>query len=315
VTTMGTLLPFFWEHIAALFVFSVVTGSAFNVFRIGGQQLTGLYGKEADRVNSYNLYSQCLAVGNLVSPLLGGFAIDHLGPQKAFLILSMLSLPAIAVLLSGRLSLPGNLSPMADDPSAKKKGLVDLVKSPKLRQVLVVCVVLMGVWDMFTFAWPIYGSHLQFSASEIGIVSSVFYSGTLVVRALVPKLLRHFTQWQLLLLAMLISSGMLLAFAFISQFAMLVGLALLLGLVLGLIQPMTMSLVFQEAPSDRKGEVLGLRMTMVFTLHIVIPLLSGLLVASALGIASIWYAATAVMLIGAWYARDQWRYKVKVKAK
>jgi len=40
---------------------------------------------------------------------------------------------------------------------------------------------------------------------------------------------------------------------------------------------MSMSLVFDEAPPGRRGAMLGLRMTMVFGLHIIVPLISGLM--------------------------------------
>jgi len=42
-------------------------------------------------------------------------------------------------------------------------------------------------------------------------------------------------------------------------------------------QRMSMSLVFDEAPPGRRGAMLGLRMTMVFGLHIIVPLISGLM--------------------------------------
>jgi hypothetical protein len=71
---------------------------------------------------------------------------------------------------------------------------------------------------------------------------------------------------------------------------------------------MTMSLVYDEAPEDRKGEVIGLRLTLAFSLHIAIPLLAGAL-ASVLGLSSIWIIAALVLLLGGWMARGQWHYR------
>lgn len=312
ITSAGALLPFFWESIAALFIFSIVNGSAYNVFRIGSQQLTGRYGGPDDRPASYNLYSQGLAAGNLVAPLIGGFAIDYFGFRYAFLVLACMALPSVLVCAMRRHYLPlaDYLRAGADKGStgADKRSIWTLFRIPMLRRVLIAGVVLMSVWDMFTFAWPQYGSQLAFSASQIGIVASVFYSGTFIVRIFATLLLRHFSQWQLLILAMLVSSGLFLGFPWLSSIVALALLSLILGLVLGIIQPMTMSLVYDEAPEDRKGEVIGLRLTLAFSLHIAIPLLAGA-VASVLGLSSIWIIAALILLLGGWMSRGQWHYR------
>jgi len=167
---------------------------------------------------------------------------------------------------------------------------------------------LMAVWDMFVFAWPLYGSELKFSASHIGIIAAIFYSGTFVVRALAPRLLRLFSQWQLLLLAMMISSVMFLGFPFLTGSVALGLLSFVLGLVLGVIQPMTMSLIYEEAPPERRGEAIGLRLTMAFATHIAIPLAAGAL-ASVMGIGSIWVLSAATLMIGAALTRGQWHYR------
>lgn len=315
ITSAGALLPFFWESLAALFIFSVVNGSAYNVFRIGSQQLTGRYGTAADRPAHYNLYSQGLAGGNLVAPLIGGFAIDYFGFRYAFLVLAVMALPAVLVCASGRHYLPPaeHLAARASGGDAPRRSIWSLLRIPMLRRVLIAGVALMSVWDMFTFAWPQYGAQLRYAASEIGIVASVFYAGTFVVRALATVLLRRFTQWQLLILAMLISSGLFIGFPLLSSLPALGALAFVLGLVLGIIQPMTMALVYDEAPADRKGEVIGLRLTLAFSLHIAIPLLAGAL-ASVLGLAVIWGLSAATLLAGCWVSRGQWNYRRESQA-
>lgn len=309
ITSAGALLPFFWESITALFIFSLVNGSAYNVFRIGSQQLTGRYGTAADRPASYNLYSQGLAAGNLAAPLIGGFAIDYFGFRYAFLALAVMALPAVLVCASGRHYLPqAQYLQGKEAPAAEGRSIWTLFRIPMLRRVLIAGVVLMSVWDMFTFAWPQYGAQLRYTASEIGIVASVFYSGTFVVRAFATVLLRRFSQWQMLILAMVISSGLFIGFPLLSGLVALGLLAFVLGLVLGIIQPMTMSLVYDEAPADRKGEVIGLRLTLAFTLHILSPLLAGAL-AALLGLGVIWVLCALVLLGGAWMSRGQWHYR------
>ena len=140
------------------------------------------------------------------------------------------------------------------------------------------------------------------------MVAGIFYSGALVVRVLASLLLRRFSQWQLLLLAMASASSIYVVFPMLSSFTLLSMAAFILGLVLGIIQPMTMSLAYDEAPSNRKAEVIGLRMTLALGLHVVIPLLSGVL-GSALGLAPVYWAAAAMLLAGFWTARSHWNYR------
>jgi hypothetical protein len=54
--------------------------------------------------------------------------------------------------------------------------------------------------------------------------------------------------------------------------------------------------------------VIGLRLTLAFSLHSAIPLLAGAL-ASELGLSSIWSIAALILLLGGWMARGQWLYR------
>ena len=317
VTTVGSLLPFFWESLASLFIFTAVTGSAFNVCRIGSQQMTGRYGAPDDRAASYNLYAQGLAAGSLIAPLICGFAIDHGGYRIAFLALAALNLPMVIVLGLNRLYLPASDTVATakvqdkgegNGPGKGSAGILSLLQLPQLRRVLIAGVCLMTVWDMFVFAWPLYGTQLKLSASQIGLIAGIFYSGTFIVRTFATLLLRRFSQWQLLLMAMLLSSLMFIAYGFLTNLVALGALSLVLGMVLGIMQPMTMSLIYEEAPPERRGEAIGLRLTMAFVLHNVAPLLAGAL-ASVLGMGSVWMVAAATLMAGGWATRGQWHYR------
>lgn len=312
-TTAGSLLPVFWESITALFIFTAVTGAAFNVCRIGSQQMTGRYGTADDRAGSYNLYAQGLAAGSLLAPLICGFAIDHGGYRIAFLALAAMSLPMVIVLGFNKLYLPASDAASSDKARGKEQsklgaGVLSLLKLPELRRVLIAGVCLMTVWDMFVFAWPLYGTQLKLSASQIGLIAGIFYAGTFIVRTFATLLLRRFSPWQLLLMAMLLSSLMFLAYGFLTNLIALGALSLVLGMVLGIMQPMTMSLIYEEAPPERRGEAIGLRLTMAFVLHNAAPLLAGAL-ASVLGMGSVWVVAAATLMAGGLATRRQWHYR------
>jgi hypothetical protein len=69
-----------------------------------------------------------------------------------------------------------------------------------------------------------------------------------------------------------------------------------------------MALCYDESPEDRKGEVIGLRLTLIFSLHITIPLLAGAM-GSTVGMLPVWFAASGMLLTGSWLSRRQWSRK------
>lgn len=306
----GVLLPFLWEGIPALFVFCFVVGASFNIFRIASQQMIGRYGQPENRASNYTAMAQGFAIGNLIAPLLAGFAIDHIGFGETFLMLTFLTIPPIVVLAMRwvYLPMPELMKPSTDTAKGEKSSTWDLLKLPALRRILIANVALTSAWDIFTFAWPLHGSQLQFSASQIGVVAGIFFSGTFVVRVLSGLLLKRYSQWQLIIVSMTSASTLYLVFPFMSGFMVLSLLAFLLGLLLGIMQPMSMALCYDESPEDRKGEVIGLRLTLIFSLHIIIPLLAGTM-GSTVGMLPVWFAASAMLLGGSWMSRRQWSRK------
>lgn len=299
----GVLLPFFWGSIPALFVMCVINGTSFAVFRIATQQLIGRLGGPEDRAENYTHYSMALAVANFAAPLIAGFSIDHTGTASAFLVCFALGLLPSMLLLCGRVKLPDSRSGAAHEHHPGSSW--DLLGNKPLRRVLIAGMVLMAAWDVFSFMMPLYGSQLQFSASQIGMCAGAFYAGSFFIRIWIRMLLKHFTSWQLLLLSMAGGSVLFSLYPFLDSFPVLVALSFILGSGIGLTQPMTMSLSYDAAPAERKGEVIGLRLTLTASLQIVIPLLSGAL-GTAFGLEVAYWFAALTLLLGCWTGRGEW---------
>ena len=99
----------------------------------------------------------------------------------------------------------------------------------------------------------------------------------------------------------------------LDNFFVMIVLGFVLGSGIGLTQPMTMSLAYEEAPPNRKGEVIGLRMTMSYILQIVIPLAAGAL-GSALGLDAAYWVAASVLIAGTWIGRSEWSHRKPASA-
>jgi MFS family permease len=101
--------------------------------------------------------------------------------------------------------------------------------------------------------------------------------------------------------ALFISGAVYLLFPFSQSMVTLAALSFCLGLGLGGGQPVVMSLLHTHAPPGRMGEAAGVRMSLVQSMSVAVPLLFGA-VGSTLGLAPVFWSVGI--------AADRWRLSV-----
>ena len=270
---IGATLPVVVPGLPVLFVAASLLGVAFMTFQVAAQNATGELGGPADRARNFSLLALGYSVSGFVGPLVAGFTIDHFGYAAAFAVLAAVPLLPVAVLASGRLALPG------PHPSARVHhgGVRALLRHRTLRRVFAINALLAVGWDLHTVFVPIYGARIGLSASEIGIVLAGFAAATFVVRLAMPLIARRLSEQQVLTAALFVAGIVYLAFPFAQSVPPLAALSFCLGLGLGSAQPMVMSLLHTHAPPGRMGEAAGVRMSLVQSMAVVVPLVFGAL--------------------------------------
>jgi MFS family permease len=296
---MGAALPFLWRGLPALFVSALVLGLSFMVFQLATQRATGEIGGPADRPRNFSLLALGYSTSGLLGPLAAGFSIDHFGYAAAFAVLAAVSAVPIVVLASGRFPLPG---PHAARGTAPQGGVRTLLRNRPLRNVLAINTLLASGWDLHMVFVPIYGAGIGLTASEIGMVLAAFASATFVIRILTPVIMRRRTERQVLMWALLVSGASYFVFPYAQSAATLAALSFVLGLGLGSGQPMVMSLLHTHAPPGRIGEAAGVRMSLINTASVAVPLLFGA-VGSSLGLAPVFWAMGGCLVSGGLLAR------------
>jgi predicted MFS family arabinose efflux permease len=144
-------------------------------------------------------------------------------------------------------------------------------------------------------------------------VFGAFTAGVFVVRLFVPVLLRRLAQWRLLLCSLGAAALCHVLFVPAGSFAPLVAVAFVLGLALGVQLPVSSALLYENAPPERGGEAIGLRVMLSSTNGTVLPLLAGAL--SSLGGVRPIFVLVAVLLSGVLYAnRGQWKSHARPRA-
>lgn len=289
-----------FPRLQALFVVTTVCGLGFLFFHIAVHQAVGLIGTDRDRMRNFSILALAFSTSSFLGPMLAGFCIDYLGYRATFAISTAIGVASLAAALN----LKSDIARPREAAAASGRRAFDLLKTPRLRLVLVVSGLLSMCWDLFSFAVPIYGVRIGMSASQIGLVLGAFGVAIFFVRLVMPMLARHVQEWPMLIAAMALTGIAFAAFPLIESGAVLAALAFVVGFALGGAQPMIMTLIYREAPAGRAAEAVGIRTLFLNISQTGMPLMTGAF-GAALGIGpAFWFM---VVLLGAtsWHARRQ----------
>lgn len=295
---LGLVLPFFAPGLATLFVSAGTVGLFYIFFTVAVQHLVGAFGKAHERTRYFSIYSLAIGVTTLLGPTSTGFAIDLVGHRNTYLLLAMLPALPVAVLLV----YPALLPPVTHHPEARRRRMTDLMGDTPLRRALVTSGIIETGLELFNFYMPIYGHSIGLSASLIGVLMGAFAVALLVVRTVMPALVRRLGEESVLSYSLLFAAGSCLLFPFTASFPLLLVISFVCGLGLGCCSPMSLILVYNRSPAGRSGEAMGLRQTVNKATEIAIPVLLGS-ISTAFGILPVFWGTAAMLTGGAVLAR------------
>jgi len=290
---VALILPFVWPAMATMYITASLIGLAFMALQLGTQTLAGAIAKPEDRARNFSLISLGFAVANFSGPLLTGILIDQVGYAWTFFALAMPLVPAFIVSAMGKRWIP-NVHVKAE---AIRGGMFDLLKIKPLRDTLIASGIVSAAWDVYQFFMPIYGRSLDLSATAIGAIMSAFAVSIILVRLVLPFVVRHTGEVQLLTYAMFVAAGAFCLFPLFTGAWALAAASFLLGVGCGVGQPLSMTLVFNASPKARAAEATGMRITVNQVTHFAIPLLFGV-VGSVAGYAVVFFTNAGGLIVG-----------------
>jgi MFS family permease len=291
----AALLP----SLAGLAIASLLVGTAFMLAHVAVNNAIGHVAGASGRTRAFGLMAVGFSLSALAGPMVAGASIDLVGYRWAFVILG--ALPFCAGLLLRR----APAMPRLDHaPGRSPGGVLDLLRLPRLRAVLLVSALISAGWDLFTFLVPLHGAKSGLSATAIGLVAGAFGVGSAAVRVALPWIARRVPEWKLLGAALVLAGAGYFVFPFCVTVGTMLPLALVLGVVLGCGQPVVMSLLHVTAPPERTGEAVGLRAAITSLGQTVLPLAFGAF-GTALGMLPMFWAAAAVLGLGGGFAASR----------
>ncbi len=301
------LVPFFWLRLELLYLVIPVIGTGFFVIYVGASSLANHHSAPEERAASFSKMSVGVATGQGLAPLLLGFCADHLGYAAAFAVIAIFPLLSWVMFPLGGLK---HLGPRASVAQAqvKQTRTLDLLRDPRLRSVYVISTLFFVSWDIFLVMTPIYGAHLGLSASQIGMLMGAFSIASFVVRFLGATLSRHFTPWQLLLIALVVQAAGSITYGMVQAMPLLMTAAFFVGLGYGLCSPMSTTAIYEVAPTGRQSEAAALRLSLGMAAQSILPLIVGS-AGAFLAAGPIFWVSGLILLAGAAGERRQWTRK------
>ncbi|RZT93749.1 MFS transporter [Rivibacter subsaxonicus] len=299
VAALGALLDsgVGWA-IAPIALGATLAGAGANFGLIAIQRSAGRMARDPTELKQvFSWLGLAPAMSNMLGPVLAGLLIDAAGFGVAFGVLALLPLATAwwARRVPAEAAAPSGASP-------KRGAAWDLLAAPAMRRLLLVNWLVSSSWDVHSFAVPVLGHSLGFSASAIGLILGVFATAVAGVRLVIPWLAHRLHEGTVLSGTMVLTALAFGLYPLLGNAWAMGACAAMLGIALGAVQPMIMSTLHQITPEPRQGEAIALRSMTINFSSTVMPLAFGL-VGSALGVAALFWAMGAMVGAGAWPAR------------
>lgn len=294
----GLALPFLMPRLEVLYVAAGFIGFCYIFYTVAVQHLIGAMAEGLDRTKNYSWFSLGIGMTALLGPTSAGFLIDAVGHRATFAVLA--ALPVLPVLLlglwTGWLPRTRHAPPSQEEKAARRVG--DLLRNRPLRRALITAGIIETGLELYNLLLPIYGHSIGLSASEIGLILGAFGLALLVVRAVMPHLVRRSGEERVLAASLLLATGVCLVFPFVTSFAALLAISFVLGMGLGCGSPLSMMLAYNRAPSGRSGEAMGLRQMVNKGTEILVPFVFGSL-STAFGMVPVFWLDAVLLAIAA----------------
>ena len=294
----GLAIPFMFFRLEALYVAAALIGFCYIFYTVTVQHLIGALADGMDRTKNYSWFSLGIGMTALLGPTSAGFLIDAIGHRSTFAV--MAALPVVPVLLLGLWSgwLPKTTQAKVSKAEKATHRVGDLVRNPPLRRALITAGIIETALELYNLLLPIYGHSIGMSASEIGLILGAFGFALLIVRAVMPHLVKRLGEEQLLAVSLMLGTCVCLVFPFVTGFATLCAISFVLGMGIGCGSPLSMMLAYNRAPAGRSGEAMGLRQMVNKGTEVLVPFVFGSL-SAALGMVPVFWLDAVLLAIAA----------------
>gem|GEM_PF-1032402 len=262
---------------------------------VASQAVVARASTDGTRIRNYGYYALSYSAGAVVGPVIGGLLAARLGYGTAFLAMTLLMLPSLAVAFMLRVIPASRHQTVA--VSAVHTHVGTILRARGVGTILFVSGIMMCPQALQSTFYPLYLSKVGLSATLIGLAIAAISLASMVVRMLLASAVARLGQAGALVGAMVLSAVAFAITPLVRQFWPLVGVSALMGASLGFTQPLSMSLLAESVAQQFWGAAFGIRQSVQRAVAIISPLAFGM-ASTARGVESAFYLG-ALVLFGA----------------
>ena len=304
---IAAAIPALHTNLPLLFVSMFIGGAGFVCLQTVAQHGIGILAPPERRTEFFSYFSLAISISNVSTPVICGYTLDHFGSVPAFTMVAIV--PVLTLIIAMQLPQVAKTHSSVTQPEGSSLARMrSLLANPALRNLLLANALVSSAWDLHTFLMPVLGVQNGLSAGEIGLVLGVFGAATFAIRAAMPLLSRRFDEWRLILISITTAAVVYAAYPWLTSWWTMAAWSFVLGCGVGMSQPNVLSLMHHVSPPGRAGEVVGLRLMVMYTIQSVIPF-SGGLIAAAFGIMPVFLLMATSLGAGRWHLRTHNNHK------
>lgn len=285
-----------------------VLGFGHIVFMIAGQAIIARASAEQHLDRNFGWFTAATSLGQMAGPLTAGFLLGDArgsalqGPTTEALVVA-------AVVAACGLGGVAGLARSGLRTPSKGRGTVppvpigDLLRRPGVPSGLFVSLALLSSVDLLTAYLPLIAEQRGIAPSVAGLLLGVRASFSILSRLILSRLLARWSRRALVVASALGAAGALAAVTVPFSGPWSMGAALAIGgFLLGVGQPLTMTIVVRAVPTDARSTALALRLWANRIGQVALPAGAGI-AAGSLGAAGALWFACGVLTLAAGAAR------------
>ena len=270
--SLAFILPYFIrDQLFVLFLSQSLFGLAFIFVLVNVQNFVGSISTAKNRSQNYAIHSLGISAASVIGPVVAGLSIDYLGYSITYLLFSMMA-AVPGILISFKIF---HVPRREEQVTEANRSIRELLTPKELRKAYISSAIILTGIGIFEFYLPIYGSHIGFSASIIGLTLSFNGAAYFVIRALMPSLIERFGEEFVFIGSMVVAASAFFLIPFFDTAITLIIISFILGLGLGCGQPLSIVMAYNASPQGRTGEVLGIRLTVNKIVQFSVPIIFG----------------------------------------
>ncbi|WP_343233641.1 MFS transporter [Streptomonospora sp. PA3] len=288
------------QRLATVAAGSAVLGLGHLTFMVAAQRMIAQRSGEDALDRNFGLLTATAALGQLVGPLLSSLLLGdassdgglEAATRQALLVAgatAALGLPAVAGLWSAK-------RPTTADGGSAALPLADLLRRPGVPTGLFTSLALLSAVDLLTAYLPLIAEERGISPAVVGALLATRAGASIASRLLVDLLVRRWPRHLLIMGSTLGSAAALGAVAVPASGTAAMAVALALGgFLLGLGQPLTMTMVVRAVPPETRGTALSLRLWGNRVGQVAIPAAAALVAGSAGAAGALWFVGAVLL--------------------